>query len=131
MESGNVAGMVDQDAPTRVEPQDEEIAEEWVRETDEPEVRGVSATRLRASSAWPWRVTIGAAEFIREDPLEKELREALRRGLGAVKGVTRVEEEDREVWIVAGNPNGEALAKAAADVVDKLQAKLRKHVEEL
>ena len=40
-------------------------------------------------------------------------------------GVTAVAEEDREVWIVAGNPHGAELVSAAAGVVDALAAKVR------
>src|SRR5947209_13444984 len=101
--------------PERVKPLDSEVAEEWVRKTGEPDVRGVRATRLLQGGDWPWRVTIWAAEFVREDPLEQELRDSVRAALTAVKGVTRAEEEDRELWAVAGQADGEALVKAAAD----------------
>jgi hypothetical protein len=74
-------------------------------------------------------VNIGAAEFVREDPLERELRAAIHGALTAVKGVTRVEEEDRVTWVVAGQPDGGALTKSAADAVDRLQHKLRNYIE--
>lgn len=118
------------DLPQKVEPRDEEIAEEWVRSTGD-EVRWVGAHRLRDGGDWPWRVVLEAAQLVREDPLERELRVSVRAALEAVKGVTRVEEEDREVWVIAGRPDGEALITAAAAAVDRMQPKLRAYVDQL
>jgi hypothetical protein len=39
-----------------------------------------------------------------------------------------VAEEDREVWVVAGDPGGEALVQAAAAAVDRLQDDIRKRL---
>lgn len=126
-----VQGMAAPDRPKKQEPIDDEVAEEWVRETDEPDVRGVSAHRLHDGGEWPWRVTVHAAEFVREEPLEGELRNAIRAALTAVAGVARVEEEDREMWVIAGRPDAEALVTAAAAAVDRLQDKLRAHLDQL
>ena len=97
--------------------------EGWDRLTDEPEIRGVEAIRLD-DDEWPWIVVVWVAEFVREDPLEAELREAMLRELSRVRGVEAVAEEDREVWIVAGVPDGRELVKAAAAVVDGLYEKV-------
>jgi hypothetical protein len=113
------------DRPEKIRPLDGEIAEEWVRKTAEPDVRGVGAYLRHDGGSWPWRVTVWAAEFIREDPLEQDLRDAIRVALEAVSGVTRVVEEDREVWAVAGKPTGQALISAAAEAIDRLQGRLR------
>jgi hypothetical protein len=59
-------------------------------------------------------VGVAVAEFVRDGPLETELREQMAAALEAVDGVGSVWEEDREVWIVTGTPSGEALVDAAA-----------------
>jgi hypothetical protein len=110
---------------------DDELAEEWVRRTSEPDVRGVGAARRRDAGEWAWLVTIYAAEFVREDPLEQRMRAAVDAALRAVPGVEDVAEEDREVWIVAGDPSGEALVRAAADALDRLQGDIREHIRSL
>ncbi len=54
-------------------------SEAWVRGTGEPDIRGVSVTRIEESGGW--QVTVAAAGFVREDPLEAELHERIRTGL--------------------------------------------------
>lgn len=107
----------------QVTPEDDEIDEEWRRETDEPDVRGVSACQ----GDWidGWQVGIHAQEFFRQDPLGLELRQRVQGALQAVGGVTGVEEHDNESWSVVGNPSGEALMRAAASVVDDLADRMR------
>ena len=111
---------------------DEEVdgEEGWERLTDEPEIRGVEATR-HDDDDWPWSVVVWVMEFVREEPLESEIRHAMIVTLWAVPDVTAVAEEDREVWIVAGSPSGEALVRAAATVVDAFVARARAHVASL
>ena len=46
--------------------------EAWQRLTDEPDIRGVDAARIDEIGGW--QVTVSVAEFLREDPLEAELR---------------------------------------------------------
>ena len=72
---------------------DEELEEEWIRETDEPEVRNVGASK---DPDFGWQVHIWAAEFVREDPLESTMRQRLAERLRTLPGVTKVWEEDRE-----------------------------------
>jgi hypothetical protein len=97
--------------------------EEWVRWTDEPEIRGVTAfTDVRFEG---WFVSVYPMEFVHDDPLEVELRERIDAALRRVSGVTHVEEHDREKWFVTGNPSGEALAVAVAAVVDELAPRTR------
>jgi cephalosporin-C deacetylase-like acetyl esterase len=64
-------------------------------------------------------------EFIRADPLEAEVRRRIADALRRVSGVTSVDEQDREQWSVTGTPSGEALVRAAAEVVDDLEDRIR------
>jgi hypothetical protein len=107
-------------------PDDEVDGDEgWIRETDEPELLNVEAYRFDDG----WQVTVWVAEFLREDPLEAEFRAAMDDKLRAVPGVTDVQEEDREVWAVDGQPSGDALLRAAAAVVDGLADRARPYVD--
>ena len=120
------------DGDIRRVPDDEVDGEEaWERLTDDPDVRGVEAVKLEASGDWAWQVGVFVAEFVRDDPLEDELRQGMDTALRAVPGVTDVAEEDREVWIVDGAPAGEALVRAAAAVVDRLAPRAREYMGQL
>lgn len=104
---------------------DKDLDEEWIRETDEPEVRNVGASK------WPdegWEVSIWAAEFVREEPLESRMRKLIADGLLAVSGVISVWEEDHETWHVTGSPTGADLTRAAAAVIDSLADDIRAQV---
>lgn len=108
-------------------PDDETDGDEgWERATDEPDLRNVEAHK---SEDGGWQVTVWVAEFVREDPLERELREGIASALRAVPGVAAVAEEDREVWEVRGEPSGEALLLAAATVVDALADRARTYLD--
>ena len=96
---------------------DEGTLEIWQRDVDDPDLRSVVAYRID-DDEWPWNVGVAVMEFIRRDPLETELRDALTRRLSAVSGVLYVFNEDREMWRVGGTPSGVELARAAASVVD-------------
>jgi hypothetical protein len=93
------------------------------RVTDEPDIRGVWTERI--DRAGGWNVTVAVMEFIRKDPLEGELRRRIAAALLAVDGVESADEMDTEVWFVTGVPSGEALARAAAAVVDDLADQTR------
>lgn len=110
---------------------DDEVdgVEGWHRLTDDPDVRGVEA--VRPEDGGPWQVIAYVAEFLRVDPLEDELGAAMPDALRAVPGVTAVAQEDREVWMVTGNPSGEALVRAAATVVDGLAGRARAYIDGL
>ena len=103
-----------------------EDGEEWTHEVED-DILGVSVTRDEGV----YQVFVGAAEFVREEPLEGRLRSAVAAALSNVKGVQSVFEEDREVWVVEGRPSGEELARAAGDAVRILADELRAHVEQL
>jgi hypothetical protein len=109
----------------QVEPEDGELSEEWLRETSEPDLRGINVTRWADGGDWPWQVGVYVAQFVREEPLESELRRKLDEALRAVAGVEDVAEQDRELWIVRGHTSGAALTAAAAGVVDEMADRLR------
>ena len=97
--------------------------EAWERVTGEPDVRGVEAGRIDFADGW--NVTVAVMEFVREDPLESELRRRIAAALRSVGGVETAGEMDREVWFVTGTPSGDALVRAAAEVVDDLAGQTR------
>jgi hypothetical protein len=103
--------------------------ESWERVTDDPDLKGIDA-RKGSGESW-WLVFVAVAEFIREEPLESELRQRMATALSAVPGVQSVDEEDREVWLVTGAPSGEALVRAAAAVVDDIAPRARAHLDSL
>jgi serine/threonine protein phosphatase PrpC len=97
--------------------------EELGRSTDEPDIRDVGVARW--DRPFPWQVYVNVMEFVRVEPLETELRTAIRTALLRVDGVTDVVEEDREVWMIEGTPSGQDLLDAAASVVDSMSGQLR------
>jgi len=112
---------------------DDEIdgVEGWIRWPDEHEVRGVEAMLLDPDDEWPWTVTVSAFEFVREEPIESEAREAVVAAIRSVSGVTAAAEEDREVWVVQGKPSGQELCRAVAEAVDRLAPRIREHIRHL
>jgi hypothetical protein len=106
----------------QIKPLDETIDEEWQREIAEPRMRdiqGVSATKI-GRQKWPWNATVAIMEFVRDTPLEVTLRERIMSALRTVPGVIDVAEDDRERWVLRGDPSGKALVEAVAVVVDEL-----------
>lgn len=92
----------------RIEPDDPEIVEEWLRETEEPEIRGIGAHYAEEGG---WIVDIWVQEFFRQGPIGTELRQRVQAALRGVDGVTMVKEHDNESWAVSGAPSGKALAR--------------------
>lgn len=105
---------------------DDEYVEGWRRRTDEPRFRAVEAYR---SDDGDWAIVVSVAEFLREEPLETELREGVAAAIRTVPGVEGVHHEDREIWIAAGNPGGRALVKAVATFIDELAPRARAAIE--
>ena len=68
--------------------------EAWERVTGEPHVRGVEAIRI--DFAGGWNVTVAVMEFVREDPLESELRRRIAAALRSAGGVETAEETGSE-----------------------------------
>ena len=97
--------------------------EAWERITGDWDVCGVEAGRI--DFAGGWNVTVAVMEFVREDPLESDLRRRIAAALRSVDGVETAEELDREVWFVTGTPLGNALVRAASEVVDDLADQAR------
>ena len=97
--------------------------EAWERPTDEPDVRGIEVVRIDESGGW--QVAVAAMEFVRDDPLETDMRQRIVAALQGVKGVVMADEEDREVWLVTGTASGKELTEAAARVVDELASEIR------
>ncbi|MGH3408882.1 MAG: hypothetical protein ACRDRJ_41265 [Streptosporangiaceae bacterium] len=112
------------DEVEQIEPEDDEIDEEWIRWTDSPDLRGVDAYRV--TEIGYWMVSICAQAFYRrQDPLGVELRQRVQGVLRAVAGVTAVHEHNNVTWDVRGTPSGEALTLASASVVDDMADRLR------
>ncbi len=123
----------------QVQPDDSEILQEWVRETDDDEVRGMGAYQVAGWQGevpdWPgegdgWMVSVDAMEFVRFEPLESELRQRIIAALRAVKGVMHVDENDREEWMLTGVTTGEALIAAVAEVLDDLAERTRAYIDD-
>ena len=104
----------------------EELREYWERlPGDENYLRGVEVAAWDEPDGFEWQVTIWAREYFRDDPLGLELQQRLEDALGAVPGVTSVENASWETWEVCGAASGEALCRAAASVVDELAGRMR------
>ena len=69
-----------------VEQVDSGLPEEWIRDTAEPEVRNVGAVKMIEGGDDAWQVSVWAAEFVREEPLESLLRGRIHQALTAVDG---------------------------------------------
>jgi hypothetical protein len=112
---------------------DDEIAEEWGRDIPlgpAHDVHGVNANKYaKPAKGWTWTVFVSAMEFIREEPLESTLRREIAAALLGVPGVLQAEEEDREVWILRGEPTGRAIVDAVAAVVDAHAAEIRRGID--
>ena len=95
-------------------------SEAWERdiEADDGDVRYVEAGRDDHSGGW--QVTVSVMEFVREEPLEGELRRRIAAALLSVGGVETADEMDREVWYVSGTPSGQALVRAVGEILDDL-----------
>jgi hypothetical protein len=106
---------------------DPTMDEDWVRVTDDEEVLGVEAFKADDQ----WFVVVSMAEFVREEPLESELRRGVDHAIRSVSGVTNVWEEDREQWGAEGTPSGPALVRAVSTVIDNLADRARAHIDNL
>lgn len=104
-----------------------EEGEEWVSGADD-ELRMVDVVRTEDGEI---QVSVSAAEFVRDEPLESRLRAAVMSAITSVEGVDSAEEEDREVWRVEGDASGEALTRAVGSVVDGMYAELSAYVDSL
>jgi hypothetical protein len=114
----------------RVEAEDSD--ESWERDVDDAddgEVRFVEA--IRNDPGGDWQVAVAAMEFVREGPLEGELRRRIVTALRSVEGVEAADEMDTEVWLVTGTPTGPDLVRAVAEVLDDLAGQTRAYADGL
>lgn len=124
---GNHARMIGK--VERVDPLEDGHAECWERRVEPFHINYVDALRFaKPLGGWRWMVGVAAMEFVRDDPLESELRTELAARLGAVPGVTAVREEDNEAWVVSGSPSGAALVEAAAAAIDRFADRVRDEI---
>ena len=120
------------ESPTRQrEFEGEDQPQVWgVHEDDD--IRLVTAARVRNQPEWPWSVSVGVAEFLREEPLQSDFADAVSAGLKSVRGVRKVVQEDREVWLVSGRLiSGKKLVIAVDKALEILDASMRQHVESI
>jgi hypothetical protein len=110
----------------QIQPQDPEIQEEWLLETDLPGFIAVEACRVDEIGGW--LVAVGVMEYVNEDPLESELRLRITTALGNVTGVTSADEHDREQWFVTGVPSGKALIEATVRAIDDFDERIRAYL---
>ena len=114
----------------QIEPEDDAIQEEWLRETDEPDIGTISAARIDEIGGW--LVAIWTMEAVNSnDPLDNELRQRVTSALASAPGVISAFEHDNEQWFVSGSPTGTELLQAAAHVVDDLADQIRAHISRL
>ena len=101
---------------------------EWIHETND-EILGVSASQELGDENWS--VFISVAEFVQEDPLEGKLRKLIVNSLSSVDGVSCVEEEDREVWLVEGSTDGKELVKVCVQSLTSIYDELSEYMNEI
>lgn len=118
------ASMAETIVVKRVTPLDENILESWERITKERDISGVGVSKL-SETGYSWQVFVNVAEFIRKEPLQSKLFAAVSQALLKVPGVSSVVQEDREVWLVKGNPTGEELVRYCAQVLNDLYPQLK------
>jgi hypothetical protein len=105
-------------------PPDPVLSEYWVRLPDtgaDAALRDVWAARWHHGL---WQVQLAAREYFRDNPLGLELKQRMDTALLSVPGVTSARNKSWETWDVTGSPTGEALCRAAADVVDDLMPQM-------
>ena len=72
------------DQVRRIQPQDPEIAEVWLRKTDVPDIRAVSASKIITLGGW--HVSAWVMQLLRYGPLATELEQRIANALEAVSG---------------------------------------------
>jgi len=109
-----------------VDDDDGEPFERWERSSAESNIRGVYVQRV-GYPGWQWLVTVAALEYVRAEPLESRLRDALVTAAWQVPGVTGVAGEDRETLLIAGTASGQAVTRALSGVLDDMADEVRTH----
>ncbi len=101
----------------------------WFHRTEEGDILGVSASQEIGDEYW--YVFVSFAEFVREEPLESKFRKLIAKSLSEVNGVSSVEEEDREVWLVEGDPDGKELVTVCVEALKSIYPELKTFMKEL
>jgi hypothetical protein len=96
--------------------------EGWIRETDEPGVRGI-VTLIHAPRVWS--LAVWAMDSVQDETLRSEMRTRISALLRSRPDVTGVIDDDPVVWIFGGTPDGRALTLAVATVVDEFARRIR------
>ncbi len=107
--------------------EDIEGEEAWAHVTDEPDIRLVEATKdEHRLSGGDWVLSVAVMEFVRiGDPPYAELVQAIEAAALNVPGVSGIQRQDTEVWLVDGSPSGEQLTRTVAEVIDARADALR------
>jgi hypothetical protein len=108
------------DEVQRATPPDEEMTGYWERLPGSGTNAHLRNVEVAYSDEGGWQVTIWAREYFRDDQLGLELKRRIDSALLSVPGVTSAENGSWETWDVPGAPSGEALCRAAANVLDDL-----------
>ena len=101
----------------------EGVLDHWEATAENVDLFGVAAVKSNTAE-YQWSIVINAAEFIREEPLETKFRSKILDSLKGLKSVNKIEEVDREVWVVDGDPGGRALLDAVIGVLIELEPEI-------
>ena len=107
----------------QVDQVDDGILAHWEATADNIDLFGIAAVNEDLPE-YQWSVCVNAAEFICDEPLESKFRSRIAEAIRAVKGVNKLEEADREVWIVDGTLNGRELLEAIVKVLVELKPEI-------
>jgi len=105
---------------------DKEILEEWGRidELDDKDLQNINAIKSDHPQ-YPWSMSFGATDWIREEPYIGILCERLNEALVALPGISWAVQEDRDYWVLEGEASGDELVRAGAVAVDKFLSEYR------
>lgn len=95
----------------QIPPFDDAIREHWEVSAHDVDLFGFSAL-CEPAMQYPWSLCINVAEFVTEEPFASEFRQGIANAISAVAGVQSMEEAAADVWVVSGEPDGEALVHA-------------------
>ena len=107
----------------QVDQVDDGILAHWEATADNIDLFGIAAVNEDLPE-YQWSVGVHSAEFICDEPLESKFRYRIAEAIRAVKGVNKLEEADREVWIVDGTLNGRELLEAIVKVLVELKPEI-------
>jgi len=110
----------------KIEKIDHDGIAQYVVQTKDPEILGVSA--IPGEEADSWFVILTVAEFVRDEPLESKFRKLVDDTLNSINGVSLVEEADREVWYVEGDVSGDILVLSTVQSLNTIYNELKDYV---